>query len=1210
MSNPVPENLLDALEREQLAAVTETFSENSVVAAGAGSGKTYTLARRFAWLVCEKDIPVDRILTLTFTKKAAAEMYQRIYSTLVSFTHILSGKQKERAETAVRDFSKAHIQTLDSYCSSIIKPAVHTYGIRPDYTTDVNQTKEAIRKLALPFVLTHQDNPALQMLVNTRSPSEVAESLFASVIINNSTLTKPIQFTEDFRRQTGEALKQWDVYRDSIEELLKTIPEEVRAYTSKSESQIEKRDNLLKFLDENKLDFPDISLPPVNETAQNTAILDFIKKLATVASAEVKFTKSSDAIRNLRTKFEEFSGLANFVFRWSLLNSLNPLLEEFQEACADVKRTQGLLTFADAADLALTILTEDKNIRSAEKAAYDKIMIDEFQDNNVLQRDLLFLLSEKRELSSDGIPGKDDLIAGKLFFVGDEKQSIYRFRGADVSVFNSLKDDLPQNLSLSLNFRSHPALIAAFNTLFGGHAYPSVMTDPYVPGDAVAGVPTLFRKGKPEPYEAGYNPAFVPSVKFPKDGSPVSTEKRIHAGIILTAKDADEGSGKAAEKAEEMKDVESEAIWVAAKIKELIAGGRKAGDITILLKTLTHQRKFERYLRQAGIPYASEAVSGFFDDSPVNDMTACLRWCVYPADRISYAALLKSPFVRLSDNAVRAVLADQPISEDEQARLDEATGRLNAFRTDLEHMSIAEAVTRMWYMLGYQFETRWNGTVALYSELYDFLFELACRADADNRTISWFVDYLQALSDNNGKLDDMDIPLERKDAVHIMTIHKSKGLEFPVVFLCNTSFRPNNMEAAASAFFTRDWGVSINTGKLPGIKTKSAVSLKNNYFYELSHDLEKKMERAELERVLYVGVTRACEELYITGSAKDDSFELSKSNKEKEQDGTYIPGNIYALMRPLYNYYKDKPDESPFTLETHPLYSRQEADALLAVSKTARANTTEERTRLVAEATPLFESATSPAPYESVRQTWNPSHLGLTETAGDSAGSAASSTSGAWQIKEDNPPPAAIFEQVDALIKETPAFTNAHFGTLAHAAIEEAFTGEPLRLSAEIAAALSDEQRKKAIGLAQELAPCFIGSSLGQLAKQAAWRQNEYDFKMRLPSSNGTKDVPVTVKGQIDLLFETEENGEPVIYVVDFKTDSAEKPEEHVTQLACYRHAARQMRMLPDGRQKKTRCWLYYLRSGHSVEITAETEKISLQDFAPLPQEEQILQPQ
>lgn len=1218
MNKEEPENLLDELENEQLAAITETFSENSVVAAGAGSGKTFTLARRFAWLVCEKGIPADRILTLTFTKKAAAEMYQRIYITLASFTHILSGKQKERAEAAVRNFSKAHIQTLDSYCNTLIKPVVHEYGIKPDFTTDVNETKEALQKLALPFVLKHQDNPALQMLVNTRSPGKVADSLFSSVIINNSTITKPLPFTEDFNRQTKEALTQWKEYKAVIEELLEEIKKDVEVYTSSSAGMLQKKDKLLKILNDNLLIYPDITLPPSDEKQQNDAVLSFVKNLAVVAGSDLNLTKKSGNLKKLRPVFETFSGLANFVSRWSLLNSLNPLLEQFQKDCTTAKRTQGLLTFSDAADLAITILTENKDIRRAEKAAYDKIMIDEFQDNNEQQRDLLFLLSEKLELCSEGIPGKDDLVPGKLFFVGDEKQSIYKFRGADVAVFNRLKDDLSKNLSLSLNFRSHPALVAAFNTLFGGYAYPSEITDPYNPGDPVSGVPALFRKGKPDPYEASYNPAFISKKKLPDDGTPVSCEKRIHAGIILTAKNSGDDSGSSndgAENAEELKAVDSEAIWTAIKIKELIAGGRNAGDITILLKTLTHQRQFERYLRQAGIPYASEAVSGFFDDSPINDMTACLRWCVYPADRISYAALLKSPFVRLSDNAVRAVLADQPVSEEEQTRLDDAMNRLAAFKADLEHMPLAAAVTRLWYMLGYQYETRWNGTVALYSELYDFLFELACRADSDNRTISWFVDYLQSLADDNGKLDDMDIPLERKDAVHIMTIHKSKGLEFPVVFLCNTAFHPNNMDALSPAFFTKNWGVSINTGKLPGIKTSSSVSLKNNYFYEFSQETEKKIERAELDRVLYVALTRACDELYITGCARDDSFELSESDRKKESEGKYIPGNIHALMRPLYEYYKDKPDEAPFTLETHPLYTRDEADVLLTESRTSRPNTADARSKLADDATPLFKAAVSPAPYVSAKQTWNPSHLGLSEAA-----SFSSTASSVWSVKADNPPPDIIFAQVDALVKAVPAFTNAQFGTLAHAAIEEKFTGEPIHLSAETAAALTGGQSKDMLELARQLAPYFYDSALGKLARKASWRQNEYDFKMRLPATvaanAGTTDetgsvrATITVKGQIDLLFETEEQGESVIYIVDFKTDSVEKPEEHVAQLACYSHAARQMRPQPDGGQKKTRCWLYYLRSGHSVEITAETEKISLQDFAPLPQQELSPQPQ
>ena len=1212
MSRKEPKNLTDTLEKEQLAAVTDTFSENSVVAAGAGSGKTYTLARRFAWLVCEKNIPVDRILTLTFTKKAAAEMYQRIYATLVSFTEILSGEQKARAEAAVRNFSKAHIQTLDSYCSSIIKPAVHEYGIKPDFTTDVNETKEAIQKLALPFVLKHQDNPALQMLVNTRSPKEVADSLFASVIINNSTLTRPIQFSKDFAKQTDEVLKQWEAQSADLQDSLRQIHDALNEYNGTSEKMLKSKDSLLKLYEGGDITIPRISLPPENEDTQNEAILDSLKIMAKIASANATLTKKSGLLKAFRPEFETFSGLANFVIRWNMLNSLNHLLEQFQADCDRTKRTQGLLTFNDAANLAITILTEDKSMRRAEKAAYDKIMIDEFQDNNELQKNLLYLLSEKPELCSDGIPGNDELVEGKLFFVGDEKQSIYRFRGADVAVFNRLKDELPKNLSLSLNFRSHPALIAAFNTLFGGYAYPASLTKPYDPGTTVPEAPSLFRKGTPEEYEASYKPAFVPDIKFPEDGTPVSCGKRVHAGIILTEKTAAEnssGESDSSEAIEEMKAVESEAIWTAAKIKELIAGGRKAGDITILLKTLTHQRQFERYLRKAGIPYASEAVSGFFDDSPINDMAACLRWCVYPADRISYAILLKSPFIRLSDNAVRTILAGGSISDEEQLRLSEAMDRLNAFKADLEHLSISDAVTRMWYALGYQFETRWNGTVELYSELYDFLFELACRADADSRTLSWFVDYLQDLSEENRKLDDMDIPLERKNAVHIMTIHKSKGLEFPVVFLCNTASRPNHQEAKAPAFFSKEWGISINTGKLRGIKESSTVNLKNNYFFEVSHADEKKKERAELDRVLYVAVTRACEELYITGCAKDDSFALSDSQKKDQENGTYIPGNIHALMRPLYEYYKDKPDASPFTLETHPLYTRTEADSLLsntaddstAAKAGTRPNTAAARTKTAADAAPLFKSVVSPASYVSEKQTWNPSHLGLAQTTA-SAGISGETT--VWQVTSGNPPPAHIFDEVDAIVNEVPAFTKAHFGTLAHAAIEEKYTGTKIELSAEIAAALSESKRERVLELARQLAPSFINSELGQLALHADWRQNEYDFKMRLPAAENEGVKTVTVKGQIDLLFETEENGEKVIYVVDFKTDSAENPEEHVTQLACYSHAARQMR----GGQKKTRCWLFYLRSGHAVEITSETDKIRLQDFAPLPQE-QPLQP-
>ena len=150
------------LDSKQKAVCFRT--DNTIVAAGAGSGKTQVLATRFAWLVMSMGIPAPKILTLTFTKKAAGEMYERIYGTLNFFANNpkTPEREKQRARTALEDFSETHIQTLDSYCNSIVKQAANRYGIRPDFTSGGSDSFEDIKKLALPYVFANKERSCVQ----------------------------------------------------------------------------------------------------------------------------------------------------------------------------------------------------------------------------------------------------------------------------------------------------------------------------------------------------------------------------------------------------------------------------------------------------------------------------------------------------------------------------------------------------------------------------------------------------------------------------------------------------------------------------------------------------------------------------------------------------------------------------------------------------------------------------------------------------------------------------------------------------------------------------------------------------------------------------------------------------------------------------------------------------------------------------------------
>ncbi len=171
----------------------------------------------------------------------------------------------------------------------------------------------------------------------------------------------------------------------------------------------------------------------------------------------------NEFIEKWRSVIAITESVANGLFSFPFLEGIFNLLEEFQKLFLTRKRTSGILTFQDVSKMAVSILKEDINLRNFYKKEFRYIMIDEFQDNNLMQKELLYLLAEKSDLACTEIPGASELEPDKLFFVGDEKQSIYRFRGADVSVFKGLSTELISSgwlaLALVPNYRSPPALI-------------------------------------------------------------------------------------------------------------------------------------------------------------------------------------------------------------------------------------------------------------------------------------------------------------------------------------------------------------------------------------------------------------------------------------------------------------------------------------------------------------------------------------------------------------------------------------------------------------------------------------------------------------------------------------------------------------------------------------------------------------------------------
>ncbi|MCI1208156.1 MAG: UvrD-helicase domain-containing protein [Treponema sp.] len=1203
--------LLAGLNEEQRAVCTA--EGNVVAAAGAGSGKTRVLATRFAYLVIEKNISVDRILTLTFTRKAVTEMYSRIYETLVAAAEntAIPDTARKRAAAAVEHFADAAIQTIDSFSTGIVRTAGSRYGIRPDFSSGDQSLQHTARTAALDFVMAHRFDRAIQQLCPPGKMEEFAAKLFAETVIKYTTVADNASdfFSGKLAARTGEICDAWNrLYHDqlapvtaSIAEQFATLPDDKRAqpYGQK----------LADLFSTGEPEYPAAS-PENFETPDFTAAVktysDWLTRFSTfnqtlpghtrLLQSTVKLIKGGSGQEGL---LDLFASIAEYILKFPVIKQISSLLDEFLQLLNAEKRSSGQLSFADVSALALRILTEQQDIRELEKSGFDAIMIDEFQDNNEKNKELLYLLAEKKGIHSNGVPAPADLEENKLFFVGDEKQSIYKFRGADVSVFNRLAGEFGgRKMIMRTNYRSSPELISIFNTLFGGFG-TGRKKSPVEPPAVFPSVPAGL-----QPFQASFTEENIALPDPAKTAAAV--DPPLHLCLFDTGLIPEEDDDPASRE-------EIEAVFTAGKIRDILSGTVQIpgltdkagtprqpvpGDIAILLKSTTYQGKFEKQLRLHGIPYTSERLVNFFDEAPVNDLYNFLRLVVYPSDRIAYTALLTSPFVALSREEAEAVISaggtvpfDSADAETVSTLLGETAGgkfiRAADFFRSVQSRALSrkvtETLTQLWYELGYRYETMWNRTVSLYGEQYDLLFETARTADENSRGPAWFVDQLAAeklaslsfSGDSDSELDTKDIsyPVERPGAVHIMTIHKSKGLEFPVVFIVNVNKkRKTGTRNTDYVFCSEDGTISLNTG-----------SGRLNYFFRKQKEEHERKNDAELRRLLYVAVTRAEREVFITGSwdgpEKLPDYVPPVLNDDGSSKELPRLDNFYAVLEPLLSYYSAETEQRradiPYCLEAIPYYTRQEANTP-AVRQTAfRTNTQAQKQQFIEEIEPQYRNIrilTTPViekPYVS------PSSLEKRPVPD--------------MDPEYEPAAGAPYQEINAIVDDCQAngtaFGYTNFGTIAHAFMQTYADGQDVAAfdppQQEISA-LTGRKGAAAIATIKTVCLDMIGkfsvSETGVQLSTAQSHRTEYQFK----SAVGKK----IIRGTIDLLY-TSADGTATI--VDYKTDQLVRPEIYSVQLACYRQAAAALTGVPE---QNIRCLLYFLRYAKTVDITAAVEKI------------------
>ena len=788
---------------EQLAVIDTSL--NSVVSAGAGAGKTAVLSWRFLRLVLEENVKPEEILTLTFTKKAAAEMRERIYKRLI----------KASESVDMDSFSRATISTLDSFCAQIARSDALSYGFSRDIgNLDDGKAKEIAERLAYDFLQNKDNEEEVKLISSLFMPNEVMDKFFLK-IASKVTITGDYTASKISKRFYDVVVATYKKQREILSSAFSSLSE---LHLTKSLSdQLALLDDCLQ-----------------NESFQEKDYFRMRGKTDEDIKAIIK------EIINPILKDNGHFRLQDYVKK----NDRSPGLlqiavEKYAKMINEEKRILGLLSFSDVSALAVAILRDNLEMRRIFRRRYRFIMIDEFQDNNSLQRDLLFLLSEREGVKSESgrVPTVEELDEKKLFFVGDEKQSIYRFRGADVSVFRALQTDIAKNgrkLSLSVNYRSQSPLIDHFNQVF-----EKVLENG---GESFAAQFESIKAGK----KSDGTKSKIIFASYNKDEIEKDDED-LYDGDMLEA----EAIGNYCQRILET--------------EEFLVEGRRPlpHEVAILFRSASNQMNIEKALRKRNIPYQLTETRSLMLDAVAGDFYSFLQSLIYPDDRRSYVALLKSPFCGLCDESIFNLILDgKSVLDVDRERYEAFSLFYENVKEEAFRLTLPSLLEKLYIEGGYYGYLSSLKDRSTFIEHYDYLFSYALSYEEEGRGLTDFVAFLRDELGDSRKLSDASVLKREVSGVQIMTVHKSKGLEFPIVIFAGLGKRGHNSEN--EYVFNYD---------------DMLVATEDKQLLKILNEDEKQREEAEAKRVMYVAFTRAEEHLISIGG-----YKINKDGEVKSEE--------------------------------------------------------------------------------------------------------------------------------------------------------------------------------------------------------------------------------------------------------------------------------------------------------------------------------------
>lgn len=924
--------------------VIDSRNTNLLVSAAAGSGKTAVLIERIIELVLDEENPIDinKLLVVTFTKLAASEMRERVSKAIEK--KLEENPENEHLQKQLLLLSGADITTIDSFCKDVLISYAHLVNLDSnikviDPSENEVLAKEVMQELFEELYENNDEN--FLRLVDWYAKKNTDEGLLQLLLnVNNFVNSHPFpkiwlnEKAEFFNTNT----KDDDFYLENyILDIAKDVDMDLEFFELSIKNNLKKienypelekyidiynilldalsvvKENLKKFLKDNtKFDELKIS---TNEFL-NSSFGSFriskcdeeVKEIYNKVKKELDSIKSeiSESLKTLNLDIENIKRESDLIYPY--VRSISDVVIKFKEKFWERKQKFNYVDFADIEHLALEILVdidEDGNIKPSKTALeyqekYSEVFIDEYQDSNLVQEILLSAVAKENN----------------RFMVGDVKQSIYRFRQADPSIFmekyenyNRIEEDIEsfnRKIMLYANFRSRKEILEGTNLVFS-----KIM--------------------KKETGELDYtvDERLNPMASFKE------TDKNVGGAVeifIIDEKIDDEDeeinlTDEYSEEFEEIKNFKLECIKIANTIYNMMNNKenpfkvydknlddyRKVEykDIVILMRSPSSNTKIlEEVFLEYNIPIYAESTGGYFDTFEVDTIINLLKIIDNPMQDIPLISVMYSPIynftstelseIRLVDRKLKIYELLIKILEDEDIEIRiSLKEKIAKFISDLklfiQKKSLVSADELIWFLYKYTGYYNYVGLLDMGEQRKTnlmLLFEKAKNYEKNSyKGLFNFVNYIQKIS---LKSDVSEAKLISEDAnvVRIMSIHKSKGLEFPIVFLANTNKKFNFRADDSNLVLHQKLGFGAIVYDMDKKTSFNSIMKKK------IEKFKKNEQIAEEMRLLYVAMTRAKEKLIITGRVKD-----YENLREEISSGIDERGNIsnYKILK-INNY--------------------------------------------------------------------------------------------------------------------------------------------------------------------------------------------------------------------------------------------------------------------------------------------------------------------